>query len=136
MKEITVKTLFLNPEHKEKLKTMIKADKTYIGDLEQLSLFYIISGNFDLYNKRKFIYNPKEHVINLDFEESSVDFSSSIKSLIKLGYNLYNGWSDNYTTPMDILCTLDEDNLILANNAMNIRFNRRIQKRIQSKIQI
>lgn len=129
-----MKNYFLNTEHRLKLKSMIKDDKTHIGDTERLSLFYIISGNEDLYRKRKFIYNTKEHSIYPRFEEADVDFSTGIKSLIKLGYNLYNGWSDDSTTPIKLLSNLDEENLNLAERAMKIRFNYNILKELKNEI--
>lgn len=115
--------LFINKEHKNRLKDMIKADKTISEDMERISLFYIIAENDDLYRKRSFIYDTDKHSIYPDFEELDVDFSSSIKSLIKLGYNLYNGWSDKNTTPLRLLGSLDNDNFKLANGAMMARFN-------------
>lgn len=126
--------LFLDIEHKDKLISMLHDDGTHLGDSEPMSLFYIISGNFDLYNKRRFIYNNKTHGIYPDFEESDVDFSSGIKSLVKLGYNLYNGWSDDSTTPIKLLGSLDEDNLKLADMAMKIRFNHAMLKELQKEI--
>lgn len=131
-----MRTLFLDVDHKEKMKTMIKVDQTHLGDCERLTLFYIISGNWDLYNKRNLLYNAKNHTINLEFEESNVDFSSGMKSLIKLGYNLYNGWSDDYTTPIDIFCSFDEGNFKLADMAMKIRFNQNLLKELQKEILI
>lgn len=44
--------LFINKEHKNRLKDMIRTDKTLSTDMERISLFYIIAGNDDLYRKR------------------------------------------------------------------------------------
>ncbi len=70
-----------------------------------------------------YIYDFCEHSIRFCLEDSTVDFSSSMCSLIRLGFNLYNSWSDNYTTPMYLLGSLDSHNLLLAENAMRLRFN-------------
>lgn len=129
-----MKHIFLNSEHKNRLKSMLKSDNTNLGDTERLSLFYIISGNNDLYGKRRFIYNPNVHSIFPDFEKTDVDFSEGIKSLIRLGFNLYNGWSDNYTTPLGLLGGLDENNLKLANYALTIRFNYNGLKELQKEL--
>lgn len=118
-----METYFLNLEHKERFKKMIEQDKTHSKDTERLSLFYIISGNGDLYRKRGYIYDTYEHRIFSDFENSGIDFSYGLKSLIKLGYNLYNGWSDSDTTPLRLLGNLDNNNFKLAKHAMTIRFN-------------
>jgi len=55
----------------------------------------------------------------LQFNESGTG------SLIRLCFNLYNGWSDRYTTPLSILSSLDSNNLKLAGNAIMIRLDNR-----------
>lgn len=114
---------YMNSEHKERFVDMIISDNMSDGDLERASLFYIISGNKELYNKRGYIYNCNSHCINSRFDKSGVDFTSSMTALIRLGFNLYNGWSDKYTTPIEILGGLDNRNLELATNALMIRFD-------------
>ena len=52
----------------------------------------------------------------------NVDFSTSSKALIRLGFNLYNSYSDNSMSPVDILYSLDGNNYNLAMNGMAIRF--------------
>lgn len=118
-----MKQYFMSSKHKERFINMIASDRMSIYDVERASLFYIISGNEDLYNKRRHIYDCNTHSIHSCFERGRVDFSSSMRSLIRLGFNLYNGWSDEYTTPMSLLGGLDNHNLQLAGNAIMIRFN-------------
>ena len=114
---------FLSSKHMENYLDLVMEDQMCKGDVERASLFYIISGNDDLYRKRRFIYDPKDHSIKRCFDNTDVDFSSSIKALVRLGFNLYNGWSDEYTTPMDLLGYLDDNNRKLARNAIQIRFD-------------
>lgn len=114
---------FLSSLHKERFINMMIEDDMSLCDSERASLFYIITGNDDLYIKRRFIYDSKEHCIHACLDEADVDFSSSMRSLVKLGFNLYNGWSDRYTTPIYLLGSLDSHNLFLAGNAIMIRFN-------------
>lgn len=114
---------FISSAHKERFINMMIEDDMSPHDSERASLFYIITGNDDLYRKRRFIYNPCEHNIRACLD-ADVDFSSGMRSLIRLGFNLYNGWSDRYTTPMSLLGSLDSRNLLLAGNAIMIRFNR------------
>ena len=102
---------------------LVMEDQMCTGDVERASLFYIISGNDDLYRKRRFIYDPKDHSIKRCLDNTDVDFSSSIKALVRLGFNLYNGWSDEYTTPVNLLGCLDDNNRKLARNAIQIRFD-------------
>ena len=114
---------FLSSKHMENYLDLVIEDQMCTGDVERASLFYIISGNDVLYRKRRFIYDPKDHSIKRCLDNTNVDFSSSIKALIRLGFNLYNGSSDEYTTPMDLLGYLDNNNKKLAGNAIQIRFD-------------
>ncbi|HHU72260.1 MAG TPA: hypothetical protein GXZ21_09560 [Clostridiales bacterium] len=118
-----MKRKFVSDTHKERFTTMIIEDDMSPCDVERASLFYIISGNEDLYRKRRYIYDTYEHCIRTCLDNTEVDFSSGMKSLIRLGFNLYNGWSDRYTTPMSLLGSLDNRNLQLAGNAIMTRFN-------------
>ena len=116
-------SIFLNSKHMENYLDLVMEDQMCTRDVERASLFYIISGNDDLYRKRRFIYDPKDHSIKRCLDNTDVDFSSSIKALVRLGFNLYNGWSDEYTTPVDLLGCLDDNNRNLARNAIQIRFD-------------
>lgn len=114
---------FLNSKHKDDFIDMVIKDDMSHFDLERTCLFYILAGNKDLYKKRRHIYNYDNHSICDCFDEEPVDFSSGIGSLVKLAFNLYNGWSDKDTTPLALLGSLDKDNLNLATHALHIRFN-------------
>ncbi|HKL79845.1 MAG TPA: DUF6075 family protein [Mobilitalea sp.] len=118
-----MRSSFLSGKHMENYLDLVMEDQMCTGDVERASLFYIISGNDDLYRKRRFIYDPKDHSIKRCLDNTDVDFSSSIKALIRLGFNLYNGWSDEYTTPVNLLGCLDDNNRKLARNALQIRFD-------------
>ena len=119
---------FVSSAHKERFTNMMIEDDMSPHDTERASLFYIITGNDDLYRKRRFIYDLSEHCIRTCFDDVDVDFSSGMRSLIRLGFNLYNGWSDSYTTPLFLLGSLDNLNLFLAGNAIMIRFNRSLME--------
>ena len=113
----------LNEKHKERFKELLQSDNTYREDVERRSLFYILSGNEDLFRKRNHIYDFKDHSIEPEcLNSENVDFSTSSKALIRLGFNLYNSYSDNSTSPVDILYSLDGNNYNLAMNGMDIRF--------------
>ena len=113
---------FSIPLHKIQFQKLLEEDNTYPRDTERIALFYIISGNSDLYKKRTCIYDFKKHGIKNCLQNEDVDFSSSMKSLIRLGFNLYNGYTDNSTSPSSLFYSLDEDNQRLALNAILIRF--------------
>ena len=114
---------FLNEIHKQNFEKLSKQIKLNVMDGERSALMYIISGNTDLYNKRNSIYNFDENVLKFTtFRKCSNDFCSSSKSLIRLGANLYNGYSDKYTNPLNLLMNLNYDNCNLAINALYLRF--------------
>lgn len=101
--------------------SLLILDKTNKEDFERISFFYIIGSVLELYNNKDNIYNFEEHCINLDFLENTSICSSS-KKLLCLGFNLYNNFSNNYTT-LDILSCLDTERLEIALDAIKIRFN-------------
>ena len=111
----------MNQEHKEKFAKLLHKDHTNLADNERRALFYIISGNEDLFSMVNYLYDFEEHCINLEvLEEGPVSFSSSTKSLILLGFNLFN--SSNSADVSECLSVLDEENLNLAIEAVKVRF--------------
>ncbi len=113
---------FIDNFHKNRYLELIRIARVSGYDLERQSLFYIISGNKDLYSKKNVIYDFYENAILSDcIISGEVDFCSSSKALIRLYYNLYNGYTDNYTNPLGLLCWLDTENFFLAYQAILIR---------------
>ncbi|MCT4618242.1 MAG: DUF6075 family protein [Marinisporobacter sp.] len=115
---------FLNEKHKIRFKELLLADGTHHKDTERKTLFYIISGSDDLYSKRNHIYDFNNNWINIEcLDSGTVDFSTSSKALIRLGFNLYNGYLDEHTSPRELLYSLDSKNYYLALNSCDIRFD-------------
>ncbi len=115
--------LFKNDEHQQRFMHLVAEDGMYPKDVERQVLFYILSGNHVLYQKRHHIYDFSEHMISPEcLIASEVEFSTSSKALIRLGFNLYNGYTDTGISPLDIYYSLDEANYILAQESINIRF--------------
>ncbi|MFA9379334.1 MAG: DUF6075 family protein [Lachnotalea sp.] len=126
---------YLNDEHERKFYQLVAEDNASVYDIERQSLFYIMAGNIDLYQKKKHIYDCNNHCIIrcLGQEEQKVDLSSGAKSLVQLGFNLYNGENQNESSVWDIFASLDNENRILALNAIKLRFL--LSKNIRRKIQ-
>ena len=119
---------FLNAEHENKLMKLLQRDGTHPKHKERVSLFYILSGNDDLYDKYRSIYDFRNHQIKPEcLNDGNVDFCSSSRALIKLGYNLYNSYQDGDTSPIQILSGLDEDNYFLATESLGVRFGHSYQ---------
>lgn len=122
---------FLSREHALSFRTLVKEDSTHPKDNERHALFYIIAGNDDLYKKRNFVYDFKDNSINPEcLTDGRADFSTSSRALIRLGFNLYNNYKDDYISPMNIFYSLDEENYNLAIKAIDIRFGRNIEKEL------
>lgn len=108
-------------EHKERFAKLLQRDHTNLADKERRSLFYIISGNEDLFSKTEHLYDFEEHCIKPEVLESGpVVFSSGTRRLVMLGFNLFN--SSNPADVSECLTVLDEDNIKLAIEAIKIRF--------------
>lgn len=115
---------------------LLEREGAHKDDLERKALFYILSGNDDLYSKVNHIYDFDEHLIKpecLGVTEEMIangyehndskepDFCSSSRALVKLAFNLYNG------SPADVLsvfCVLEQENFDLAMDAIRIRLNK------------
>lgn len=93
-------------------------------DVERKALFYILANNDDLYSKIHHLYNFQHDYAETDcFEKGLVDFTSGSSALIRLGFNLFNGYKDNKSDVLNILSKLDSDNFELAMEAIQIRFH-------------
>ena len=110
----------LNPIHNVRYNDLLQRDNTSPQDIERQSLFYILSGNQDLYSHIDSLYDFKEHSIKTE-ESQQADFSSGCRAMIELAYNLYNGFGDR--TIKDTFINLDNYNAILAINVIQLRFN-------------
>ncbi len=118
--------IFTNGSHKDKYIKLITKAAVNEFDWERHALFYIISGNEDLYLKKRFIYDFFENSILPDcLESKEVDFCTSSKALIRLAFNLYNSYSDYYTNPLFLLGVLDTNNFVIAYQAILLRFQGR-----------
>ncbi|MFA9378827.1 MAG: DUF6075 family protein [Lachnotalea sp.] len=115
---------YLDKEHERRFHNLMVKDNTCDSDKERQSLFYILAGNGDLYQKRNAIYDNKNHCIipRQSLKEVKIDLSGGAKALVKLGFNLYNGMDQNESSVCDIFWSLDEQNRKLAINAIKLRF--------------
>ena len=127
---------FMNEDHAYNFQNMILQDKTHVTDRERFALFYILGGNEDLFLKRSHVYDFKLHEINPDvLTNAEVDFCSSSKALIRLAYNLYNGYEDTFTSPHDLFRTLDSRNYLIAKGAIDMRFGRDIEEQMNEGVE-
>jgi hypothetical protein len=115
--------IFLDNNHKLNFNKLANEAALKSFDNERIALLYIISGNSDLFKKREYIYDFKKSALKISsLRQLKVDFCTSSKSLIRLGLNLFNGYSDKNTNPLTLLFSLNYNNYNLAINAIKIRF--------------
>lgn len=97
----------------------------YVIDREVDSMLYIFSENDSLYQKVEQIVDFENRSIKPSILESSI-LSSSEKALIRLAFNLFNGYCNEsnsvYFTPSLIFWNLDSINTEIAINALRIRY--------------
>lgn len=113
---------YISTDHEKRFYNLLLEDGTGDYDIERKSLFYIIAGNTDLYKKKKYFYNSKNHcIVPMKKHKSPVDLSSGARGLIQLGFQLYNGMHQDVNI-CHIFSSLDEQNRALAFHAIKMRF--------------
>lgn len=105
--------------HEQRLQELLKRDNTHPEDMERRALFFVLSGNDDIYSKVNHIYDFEENSIKTECLDGEIAFSGSSKSLVKLAYNLYNQHPADVS---DIFYALDKENAALAIEAIKLRF--------------
>lgn len=118
-----MKCLFCDEKHAERFYTMLTYDRTRSGDRERESMFFIISGNQELYEHSSLIYNYQTHRLRPNGLNKLDHMCSSSKKLLRLSLHLYNSCTLSELTPYSLLNNLDSENLNLALNGMLIRFS-------------
>ncbi len=112
--------LFLDEQHEERFSTLIIEADTSVADMERNALFYLISGNQELYAHRYDIYDFQRNMLK---DRKLINkISSSGRQLIKLGIHLYNTCAQKNINVCDLFSILDEQNQQLALNTICLRF--------------
>lgn len=119
---------FLSQEHEKNFNNLIKKGDVRSGDIERKSMFYIISGNNDLFKQVNNIYNFKDdelqerkETLEGDLYFPNVLTSNSSQKLLNLAVQLFNNTKDQNV--LDTFSGLDSENFQLALNAIRLRFN-------------
>lgn len=112
--------MFLNVEHKQRFEELIDRADVKNGDYERGALFYILSGNSDLYCQINKLYDFDNNWIITGHE---ADLTGSTEKLVALAHNLCNGTKIEYSF-LDTFSSLDDNNFKLAINAIRVRFNK------------
>lgn len=108
-------------EQEERYFNLLAKDHTHPTDNYRQALFLVFSGSEDLCSKVEYFYDFKDHSIILEGLEE-VDLSSSSRKMVKLAFNLYNGYPSD--DPLTLLSGLDDHNFEVCLEAMRLRFNK------------
>lgn len=99
---------------------MLDKDHTDEKDVERTALFVILIRNDELFSMINYIYDFEDRsIIPECLENSDLNLSYETTSLIKLAFNLYNGY------PADVMETfsyLNKVNAKIARHAISVRF--------------
>lgn len=115
-------SIFESDEHEYRFYSIMSQDDTSEFDRERISMFYIISGNLELYSHLHEIYSCYTHRLKPNPLNKLGYMCSSSQKLLMLALHLYNSGNGNRHTPFDLLNCLDKQNVELALNAMRLRF--------------
>jgi len=92
------------------------------SDSERKAFLYILSSSESLYNKLNLVYNLSKNQVIFFNQKLKGEFTVSERLLLRLAYNLFNGYADEYTTPRETF-HFDDDIRFIAFNAILTRFN-------------
>lgn len=109
-------------DHEDRLNQLLELDGTRASDIKRKALFFIISGDDELYRHVDLIYDFKARDTKqefLRFKDSDISFSS--RKLLKVALNLYNGYPIDIS---DAFSKMEKWKMDLAFDAIKIRFNR------------
>ena len=115
--------LFCDEEHERRFYTMLDQDRTRDGDREREAMFYILSGNKELYSHVHEIYSCQAHRLRPNPLNKLEYMCDSSKDLLRLALHLYNCSIHHEMAPCDFLGSLDSRNLRLALDGMFLRFS-------------
>lgn len=103
-----------------RIRDLIMRDNTHPTDMERHSLLYLFGGIKALYEIIDNLYDFEEHCIIPEYlKRSDLFLSSQLEALIKIGFNLFNGY------PADIyqcFSVLEEPEVHIVLDAIKIRF--------------
>ncbi len=119
---------FLNEAHRERFTDYCQRAHIHSGDNERKAFFFIMAGSNDLVSKgidRMYDFTEntvKFHPAHLGDDFEQFVFCSNSDALCRLALNLYN---DSFLSLSvnETFRDLDEDNQLLAIEAIKIRFN-------------
>lgn len=113
---------FVDNTHYERFYDLLSRDKTFDSDYERQAMFFIFAGVPDLYRSVDSLYDFDSRLILLE-NFDSLKVSSGQRALVRLAYNLYNGYKDDRTDVCSIFYNLDSSNISLALSSIQIRYN-------------
>jgi hypothetical protein len=119
---------FIDKNHVTNYQKLLFQDHTHPKNIHRKSLFYIISGNEDLYLRRYSIYDFGIHeILPINLVNELMSLGDGSRMLLRLAYNLYNGFDDGNLTPRDIFYVMNKRDFIVAKGGIDMRFGMDIE---------
>lgn len=113
------KLKFQNENHKQKFIELLKKGDIYYRDSERMPLMFLLSLDV-LENKADKVYDFENRMIITEGLDDL--YSTSSRMLVRLGFNLFNGYKSEFGI-RDILACLGENNYESAMIAIDMLFN-------------
>lgn len=113
---------YMNSEHEKRYLLYLKKDNTSQKDCERKSLFYILAISSDLEKHIEEIYDFENRWIKLECLEKSWQ-TSGYSAIIRLAYNLYNGYTDDNSDVLTIFSRVSADVRDYLYNAIRFRLS-------------
>ncbi|WP_113674317.1 DUF6075 family protein [Vallitalea guaymasensis] len=108
-----------NKLHMRRFIQLVERDGTELLDTKRKSLFYIVAGNDDLYNKLYQIYDFDKRVMRKECVNSNQLYDETSIKLLTLAYVLIK---ENDDSLINLFHGLDDFNFELALSAIKIRY--------------
>jgi hypothetical protein len=122
---------FIDKNHVTNYQKLLFQDHTHPKDIHRKSLFYIISGNEDLYLRRYSIYDFGNHeILPFNLVDERMSLGDGSRMLLRLAYNLYNGFDEGKLTPRDVFYVMNKRDFIVAKGGIDLRFDMDIENQI------
>lgn len=88
-----------------------------------------------MYLRRCSIYDFGIHeILPLNVVDEIMNLSDGSMMLLRLAYNLYNGFDDGKLTPRDVFYVMNKRDFIVAKGGIDMRFDMDIENQIKGNL--
>lgn len=92
---------FMDKQHEEAFHIFMVRGNISIGDIERVCLMYLLAAVHETRKHMDDLYDFKNNWIKSEGLKKGWQ-TSGTRKLTRLAFNLYNGYSDKYCTPLEV----------------------------------